>query len=992
MNNLPNLVVSACAGSGKTYALTERLMQLLKGGAAPGEILAITFTRKAAQEMHDRLLLRLQESDEPWAKLCQRRLLLAESENDKLNITTFHGWFGMLLAGHRWSPGWYGPADLCEDDAPLRAAAWHRWQKKTAAQDVAAILAECSPYSLQELLTRDLAHHYCAWLLRPAPPQPDETASAQELHAALQHFAAAPAVTGKEYANAQQAAQDYADAPSVTTLQESEKAFFTNSGSVRQRLLKAAAKGSSEAVLLDALDALKNHLNTVALAQAVVFHNALCTLAQGYLDELAAVKAETHQMSFNDLEYESYQAAMENGDVNAMLYRIHRRFRHILIDEFQDTSPLQWQVIVRWLRAAHGSEDAPSLFVVGDKKQAIYRFRYGDARLFAAAREFLITHYRSEEQESNTCYRLAPPLLNFINALFPRRWEDFPKHEVSDKTRHLRGRVEWHDFAPTPAAPAPARCLRNPLHTARPDDDRRRQWAQAVATKTKQIIGNWRIEKEGETRPATAEDILLLLPTTTHSAPLCRALQQQGLAVSRQGGQIAPSLVSRDIIALLTALLSPENRLSLAQTLRSPLFALPEETLMQLADGNLWENLRCSTDAAVEAAAQKLSRWRGWVRAGTLPVHDLLERIFAEGEVRTRYRAAVPPPLRQQVDADLSALLDCSLGQDGGRQPLLWQFLQAAPARATGGSSGVRLMTIHAAKGLESPIVILADCNLDSRSSGGNKNSIQLLVEWPPEAETPQTFFFRRAQDKRVYAEAVQNEKDMEESEYDNKFYVALTRAQQALVIFSFGKEEKEDGGRARENSRVAALRETMEQLAQQEDGVWVLGDNLSAAAAAATATAPAAAPLPAVAPCTPTAGEVVSGAARRQAGEVLHQQVALLLRGYDEATITAVTGASPTAAQHLLHNDRLQTLLQDSTRYEVEAEFVNAGKLLRVDLLICHAQEIWIIDYKSGDGALARYREQMDAYLATVSAAYPDKAVHGAFVTPRGFYRADEI
>ena len=183
------------------------------------------------------------------------------------------------------------------------------------------------------------------------------------------------------------------------------------------------------------------------------------------------------------------------------------------------------------------------------------------------------------------------------------------------------------------------------------------------------------------------------------------------------------------MIALLSVLQAPEdNSLSLAQVLKSPLFAWSEKDLAAItgdfADSDrktLWRRLLADTRPSALAAAATLKRWRGWAQRGQLPVHDLLQRIFKDGQVVARYRAAVAPSCRRQVSEELAALLDFSLINEGGRQPLLRQFLATLPQAAAdgGGSDGVRLMTVHGAKGLEAPVVILADCGFDKKHSGG---------------------------------------------------------------------------------------------------------------------------------------------------------------------------------------------------------------------------------------------------------------------------------
>lgn len=1006
----PNRVLSACAGSGKTYTLIERLCALLQDGAAPGEILVITFTRKAAEEITTRLLTTLEQradTGEHWAALCRRRILLAETAADELNIYTFHSWFGLLLAGQCWSDGWYGPAELVEDDQSLRQQAWLRWlEKPPAGEALAAVLETCSPAALQNLLTGQVAHYLNAYRLLEDKTLavPDTAAAAAALLPALQAFISSAAVAQvKAFDAARAAAQEAAAAldtaaaavlppPRHDTLTE---AFFTKAGDIRKALSKAAEKSDTTALFDATAAAVKQFNASHAEKRAYQFHNNMLILAHDYIEQLIQVKNENHQMSFNDLEYDSYQAVKTCGDVNDLLYRVNEHYRHILIDEFQDTSPLQWHIIRCWLAAAAG-EQAPSIFVVGDVKQAIYRFRHGEARLLTVAADYLTEHYQAKVEQNNCCYRLAPPLLSLINEIFSARLPAFIPHSVAPRNTTLPGRVEWHELDTAAPKEKPLR-PRNPLLQSRPEDIRRQRWADAVADKTNCIIGSWQINAADAPRRARAEDILILLPQSTHMPLLRQALLRRGLSCAVRGSSVnfTDTLACRDITALLSVLLAPDaNSLSLAQVLKSPLFACSEQTLAAVAapvtecgGKTLWRRLLASRQPAARAAGDSLKRWRGWAQSGQLPVHDLLQRIFKDGQVFARYRAAVVPSYRRQVSEELSALLDFSLINDGGRQPLLRQFLAALPQAAAGDSGGgVRLMTVHGAKGLEAPIVILADCGFDKKHSGDSKQSVRIFLQWEPTDAAPRRFIFSSAAEKNVFSSLAEQEAQKDEQERENLFYVALTRAQQGLIIFSFAADD---------SPRLDALRTAMHTLGQEDrraactDGICLVYGAALAAAKAETAAAPPPAP-----PLAATAGEIIPAATIRAGarGSMLHQQLALLLRGVADGQINYALAAPELLpqAQALLATEPLPALLQAARRVAVETEFIHEERLLRIDLLIFTDEALWIIDYKTGSGDVAErpeYQQQMVRYIAGVTAVYSDKPIKAAFLTPRGFY-----
>ncbi|MDP2254161.1 MAG: 3'-5' exonuclease, partial [Thiobacillus sp.] len=189
-------------------------------------------------------------------------------------------------------------------------------------------------------------------------------------------------------------------------------------------------------------------------------------------------------------------------------------------------------------------------------------------------------------------------------------------------------------------------------------------------------------------------------------------------------------------------------------------------------------------------AARLLTRWRA--HCGALPVHDLLDRIYFEGDVEACYAAAVPEAMRPQVAANLRAFMQLALTQDAGRYPTLAGFVRelasliddadAAPGEglAADGENAVRLLTIHGAKGLEAPIVWLLGGSDHARG-----DCYAVLAPWPPEAPRPVHFsLFGKLEDRGAAREGwFQEEADLAQRESDNLLYVALTRAAQALIV-----------------------------------------------------------------------------------------------------------------------------------------------------------------------------------------------------------------
>ena len=962
----------------------------MRAGVAPGEILAITFTKKAAAEIRARLLQRLQQCEangEAWAGRCLRRVAMAQTPADGLHVHTFHSWFNLLLAGRAWSKDWRGPPQLAENDAPLREEAWRRWLRRAAPDDnMQTALAHCSPAALRKLLQEKFAGKQNIWRLRPQSllPLPNMQEPGEKLRAQARAFCAGvdAAVGGKALAKALRAAE--------ALLQDGEDerwraGFFVQDGGVSKLLLKDADKSGCAALLQKFIAAAEDWDLAREEAQAAQFNNALQKLGRDYLEEYEQTKRERHVITFDDLEFMAYEAVeREGGKMEPLLYRLQCRFRHILIDEFQDSSPLQWRVVWRWLHEAAAGDDAPSIFIVGDGKQAIYRFRSGDARLLEVATRFVVERCGAKATSENTCRRCAPPVLDLVNAVFADGYmAGYQKHATAAGVNDsLRGRVEWRPAPPAPPREKAAARPRDPLQRARAQKEGRRLWAAGVAERLCGIVGKARVRADGGERLCRAEDVLVLLPKSTHIGELAQALAERGLPCSFAGGgaNFLRAFACADLLALAAALLAPSNALSLARVLRSPMFSFSSDLLTQtaLAGGGLWKNLMSDKSAETRRARQCLQRWRQWASEGRLPAHDLLSRIVSDGDLLARYAAATPKAMRARTRADILALLDFALANDGGRAPLLREFLTTAQeesAKGQAGGGGVCLSTVHAAKGLESPVVAVADIAFGKESAADKSDSVDLFVDWPPGEQAPTQCVFRPRRFRRAFAALAKQEDAMRAREDDNLMYVALTRAKQWLLVFAA------DNKPGRQRDRLCATMEKiMGERGRQENGALVFGDDMPFAAAEEEEKAP-----PVAAPAVVLGAPVLP---QRVAGDKLHRLLALLFAGLpppEAKKLARADGGQLRLAQKMLASPPLRALLAKAEEARGETSIVEDGVCHRLDLLILGKDNTaWVIDYKSG-GDLSAYAEQMRRYCAAVKRLCPQRAVRGAFLTPDG-------
>jgi ATP-dependent helicase/nuclease subunit A len=394
-----------------------------------------------------------------------------------------------------------------------------------------------------------------------------------------------------------------------------------------------------------------------------------------------------------------------------------------------------------------------------------------------------------------------------------------------------------------------------------------------------------------------------------------------------------------------------------------------------------------------------LQRWLAL--ADKLPVHDLLDRIYFEGDVIARYAAVLPPETRAKAVANLHAFMEIALSVDAGRYPSLPRFLQElrelrdsdddAPDEGRLGSVGdaVRIYTVHESKGLEAPIVWLLDANAEKNNRDGN----DVLLAWSPHEERPAHFSLYADQASRGRKRAPLFEQDAAQQarEEMNLLYVAMTRAQQALIV-SGNKSGRENRSTTWYERIAAAVNEKPNPL-----------HRAMPVAEAGQAGDAKLAVLPAVVPvgkriARNTARQqrgiwlhallqhLTNGSPLLQAGEGLGERVALQQRlaiPFDE--IEAIWQQ----AKHLLTAPQLARFF-DAAQYRSacnEMPYVNAkGELKRIDRLVEFDDEVWVLDYKLGDSEdAARYRAQMQEYKAAMQSVYAGRAVRCALVFADG-------
>lgn len=1108
-----SVVVEACAGSGKTWLLVSRIVRLLLAGVPPGEILAITFTRQAAQEMQDRLHQWLRalavESDERSRQflssralppdaiesaLAQGRALYQQVLNAQpaLTITTFHSWFLQVLRKAPMEAGAMGNLALVERTSALVEESWSLFMEdcrrdpgSRAAQAVDFLFTRYGLYGTRPLLASFLEHRGDWWAYAGNAPDAVERALAQQ--ASL----LAPAGAGA-------AERLFGDERFLADVRELMDCFARNIA-VEMAAAGELASALDEHRFEDALSALAQGLLTEKLqprskrpsnAQAQRLGAAgearylqLCAALgarvlaamQDRADEasyraneagLAAgaallaryqqLKQDRQVLDFTDVEWLAYELLVRRQHAVTMHFKLDSRYRHILLDEFQDTNPLQWLAFEAWFAAALQADRAPGIFMVGDPKQAIFRFRRADARLFEAARDWLRSTQEAAVHTLDESRRCAQPVLDVVNRAFGAElsYRPFADHHAHDSGRP--GRVEVLPLARSEESidAAASASLRDPLQGPRvvEEDTRREREAELLVSRLAEILGRWWIVDEGlgvRTRPVRYGDIMMLVRRRTHLQIYERALRHAGMpfVTSRQGG-LLDTLEAEDLMALLEFLVSPFDDLKLAHALRTPLFDLSDEDLLRVAEAagaSWWQRLdplaTAAASPAIVRARALLERWLDF--ADRLPVHDVLDRIYFEGDVLRRYQAAVPAAMRPAVRANLDAFIQRALEVDSGRYPSLPRFLaelrdmRRAPAEeapdegevATHGDA-IRIMTIHGAKGLEAPIVWL----LDATASAPTERGFDALVQWEPGEPAPASFSLRtRARElSRAQRALLESEARHDQREELNLLYVAMTRARQALFVSGCDSRSWAASWYGRVRSAVVAAsgcdapparpvhhgqdldRPDLEEgpavaaavAKRLEGGAEDQGQASAARPKGALQLAldfssPAAKPVAALAGIGRRSERLGSAAMRYGTAFHMLMQHARAGARFEPGEWASRLGlplgevtplcrqasallADPSLAR-FFEPDRYQRALN-------EWPLVTAAGVLRVDRLVEFAAQVWVLDYKAGGWSAVAgtaleqdYREQVAGYCNAVQCVFPSKEVRGLLLFADG-------
>ena len=820
-NPAQNIWVQANAGTGKTTVLVRRLLRILfrnghYGDDKPNGILCLTYTNTAAGEMRNRILEQLREwsmaDDADLTDLLDgipehkeitaqdltyaRKVFFSYIDNpDMLKIKTIHGFCEEIL--HRFpleagiSPAWSLVSGAAQ--TVLLQDAFDRMIKNSfentgnaqrvmdAFYRIINIKSEHFLVTLRELLVG----HYKSFFQVDEPEQyrnyfiektkeilgltkpVNMSTDVKKLQKIIEY--------AKQFDNIKKKPAEYIQKIITNTRQYIDKTidfekykdcYLTKDNSIIKLVLK------HEAFMEEAehVYAIQQYLLNLESFQNTV---ALFDLSMGFADTYRTIKQEHNYLDFEDLILYTQKLFMKPDVMGWVLSQLDVSLGHILVDEAQDTSPQQWNI----LRMLAGdffvdgdTSNNKSIFVVGDTKQSIYGFQNADPVAFATSRQAIAEqiqqNYRTiQEVALDQSFRSTEPILNTVDYFFDNpnviATTGFRNNKHTCFRKGAKGFVEMHNLFRTDAT----------------GDDKNRQYVRTIADKVEYLI---------EHENVAPKDILVLVQKrSSFVEPLSVALKKKGIAIAGSDRVKLPDFPAiKDMLHTVRFCLDNTNDYSLCCVLKSPFYRLKEEDIFNLCkiknEANTKEKPVTIFDVLHDKQPEIYADLTDTIiQSKTLAPYSFFTYLLNKNDNRKRIIAA----LGNQVIDPLEEFLTMCLAYERTQPGTLYNFIKwfitgdSEIKRDMDASQGVRIMTVHGSKGLDSPVVFLIDTvffpkteQMLNLSYLHNKQNYDLWLWKTTDSETIKTIADKNRQD--------------DIAEYYRLLYVAMTRAKDCLYIY----------------------------------------------------------------------------------------------------------------------------------------------------------------------------------------------------------------
>ncbi|HUP40703.1 MAG TPA: UvrD-helicase domain-containing protein [Vicinamibacterales bacterium] len=820
-----NVVLEASAGTGKTHVLVDRYLNLLSRGVEPVNILAITFTRKAAAEMRGRILTELRKRADAsgadqklWREMRERSGDIAISTIDAFCLALLREFplEANLDPGFEMADETQVPRLM--EEALDRALDIGRGLARTD-DYVRLLFAELREQRLRDglanMIDRRLVVDDAIDRALAAGPRDLTAQRACEdaferlrgvftgLTGGTEGFLANGPIHHRRWAifsgGMRVLASGTVPPPGLTrgVLDRIENHFLNKEKQPRQRFDGYSAKDcrSADAWKIHRHDVLgvgaevANVLKSFRRDLNAVLSRAVRRVYQIALREYRETLDAHGVLDFSETLAQSLSLLAQMDEFARSRYRLEGRYHHVLLDEFQDTSRAQWTLVALLIRSwAEGSGIAegalaPSIFLVGDRKQSIYGFRDADVAVMDEAGAFVdgLRPDHDSRRAISKSFRAVPQLLAFSNDVFGEIEKDEQRRDAfrfaEQDTFPVEHPIAAGDALGIVVAPSVA------------------EHAEAVAVEIRRLLDTQTLVRDPATReprPITPRDVGILFRTKDSHQDFEKALERHRIpSYVYKGLGFFEADEIKDVLALLRYLASPESNLRAAAFLRSRFVRLSDPALQVLAP-NLAPALSArAVDLAsldredrlvLEQARLSVARWLGLV--DRLPPAEVLELVLDE----TAYMFETQGARARQARENLKKIRAMIRRVQNGGYATMARLAEHLERLTAGDESNavidagdsVSLMTIHAAKGLEFPVVFVVNL---SRGTGGRRPAIRVVSD----AEHGQAWL--SVGDFQSEADADAKAKDREETK--RLLYVALTRARDRLYLASEIKDAR---------------------------------------------------------------------------------------------------------------------------------------------------------------------------------------------------------
>jgi len=827
LDHSQSLCFIAGAGTGKTQVLVEKYVDLLDKieGLHVSNILALTFTNKAASEMKERVRESLAKNSVSKWRNIRDEFIWAE-------ISTFHSFCARVLREFPTETG-IEPNFMVLDDLesrellgealdillhstdPSTESAMTRLLRDADAWHVREYIRELyykriiSEEYFKNLDSKDddaIIKDWKSYFLRPQ----EELASLYISKSDVIYATAELRLLSEHYRGDEDPGMVYLRniEPYLAYLQhaESPEAIFSAlvglssiKGNRRMGSAKNWDKSDLESLrssysILQSFFALAKPLLDLKgddekfLGYTLSFLRDLRTVFNGYIEIAEELKRQRGAIDFNDMIFATYRLFKDHKEI--VLSHFHDKYRYILVDEFQDTDPTQCKII--WMILGDLSTKSEKLFVVGDPKQSIYLFRNADVTLFKETQKIIEKGLKGKSVPLDINFRSTPEIIRFVNYLFSRLlsesskpWEfGYDSIEVSDDRKEDSGSVELLILPPA------AENQEGPQAEA---EMAARRIQNLVEIEKKLVYWDERGKRLPLPRPVQYRDITILLQRRTNLRYFEWALQRYGIPYYVSGG--LGFFEQQEIVDMFNLLRFLNNELddvALYGILRSPYFGVPDTELYRITNsggGSLWRRLqKYSTQLKESNLEQTVQLLKEWLELSQRePITDLLYRIVRDSGIYAVYGGLENG---DRFISNLEKFLQMARSTQAHGFTSLSSFVaelkilidevpmegEAQVDMETGNT--VKIMTVHASKGLQFPIVIIPDMG----GKGTNDHPVLMIDETygiglkvpdpSKDYELEDTFFKRLL--KHDYSEKIKAERK-------RLFYVATTRAKDHL-------------------------------------------------------------------------------------------------------------------------------------------------------------------------------------------------------------------